>query len=371
MRVIVAAAGTGGHINPGIAIANKIKKEEPDSKIMFIGTSRGLENDLVPRAGYELERIDAYGLSKKITIKNLKNLLKTYKSIGKSKEILKKFKPDIIVGAGGYICGPVCTAAKSLNIPIVIHESNAFPGKAVKMLLKKSDKILVAFEDTKKRLGNSDKVVITGNPTKIKKVNLTNQEKEKIKQEYGLKEDKPLILVFGGSQGAKAINDVIIEIVSKNLNKNYQVIWAAGQGQYDAIKEEFENRDVNIDVKRNVKIVPYIYNMEEVLNTCDLVICRSGAMTITEISIVEKPAIFIPLPNVSNNHQEYNARVLEKVGAAKVILEKDLTAINLNNEIQKIIKDEKVTKQMGENASKIAIKNVEDKIYNEIKELVR
>ena len=184
MRVIIAAAGTGGHINPGIAIANKIKEEEKDSEIIFVGTNRGLEKDLIPRAGYELKTIDAYGLSKKISIENLKKLYKTFKGIGEAKKIVKEFKPDVVIGTGGYICGAVVLAAKKYNVPVLLHESNAFPGKAVKMLAKKADTILVSFKDAEKRIENCRNVVVTGTPVKVKK------------QDYGINEKINIIKNF-------------------------------------------------------------------------------------------------------------------------------------------------------------------------------
>ena len=166
MRVIIAAAGTAGHINPGLAIANKIKAEQKDSKIIFIGTTRGLENDLVPRAGYELKTIDAYGLSKKISIENIQKMYKTLKGYGEAKEIIKEFKPDIVIGTGGYICGATISAAHSLKIPTLLHESNAFPGKAIKMLAKKTDTILVSFKDAIPRIKKAKNVVFNGNTSK-------------------------------------------------------------------------------------------------------------------------------------------------------------------------------------------------------------
>ena len=169
MKAIIAAAGTAGHINPGLAIANEIKKQEKDSKIIFIGTTRGLENDLVPRAGYELKTIDAYGLSKKISIENLKKMYKTFKGLGEAKKIIQEFKPDIVIGTGGYICGATITAAHKLKIPTIMHESNAFPGKAVKMLAKNTDTILVSFKDAIPRIKNAKKIVYSGSPVKISK----------------------------------------------------------------------------------------------------------------------------------------------------------------------------------------------------------
>ena len=367
MRAIIAAAGTGGHINPGIAIANKIKEKEPNSEIIFVGTGRGLEKDLVPRAGYELKTIDAHGIERKITVQNLKNLYATFKSIDSAKKIIQSFKPDVLIGTGGYICVPTVIAAKKMGIPVVLHESNAFPGMAVKLFKKKADKILVGFEDAKKRLDNRENVVVTGNPIKLKKIDFSLSEKNKIIKETGLKNDKPIVLVFGGSQGAQSINQSLLEIIVNKKNKDYQIMWAAGPEQYKEIKKKLEEVNTNIDNIDNVKIVPYIYNMEEIMNIADLVVCRSGAMTITEISVVGKPAIFIPFPYATENHQEYNAKVLENVGAAKIILNKDLNSEILGSTINEIVKDKNLIERMGKNANKVAMKNVEDKIYEEIK----
>lgn len=316
MKVIIAAAGTGGHINPGIAIANKIKEKDSSSEIMFIGTNRGLEKDLVPRAGYKLQTIDAHGITRKITLENVKNIAKTLKSIGKAKQIIKEFNPSLVIGTGGYICGPVIHAANSLKIPTMLHESNAFPGIAVKMFSKKVNAVLVGFEDAIKRIPKARKIVLTGTPTKIQNLNLSEAQKNAIKEALGFRVELPLVLVVGGSQGAKSINDTLIDII-KNKKINYQIIWAAGPNQYDSIKKELEKSNINIDKIENIKVVPYIYNMEEIINAVDIIVARSGAMTITEIARVGKPAIFIPFPFATENHQEYNARVLEKKRCGK------------------------------------------------------
>jgi len=369
MRVVIAAAGTGGHINPGIAIANKIKQMDQSSEVLFIGTNRGLENDLVPRAGYELKTIRAYGIERKLSLQNVKKLYFTMKSIGEAKKIIREFKADVVIGTGGYICMPVVIAANQMKIPTLLHESNAYPGVSVRLLSKKVNAVLLGFEDAKKRLPKAKKVVVTGNPTKIKKKQISNTEKADIIKNIGLKTDKPIVLVFGGSQGAQSINKSFIEIIKNKKNTSYQIIWAAGPAQYSDIETELKK--VNIDIKNieNTKIVPYIYNMEEIMNIADLVVCRSGAMTITEIAIVGKPAIFIPFPYATENHQEYNARVLEKIGAAKIILDKELDAKILNQEIEVIVKDANIVKEMGKKANECAIHNVEDKIYREVEKL--
>ena len=371
MKVIIAAAGTGGHINPGIAIANKIKEEEPNSEIIFIGTNRGLENDLVPRAGYGLKTIQAYGFNRKISLDNLKKMYKTFGSIGEAKKIIEEFKPDVVIGTGGYICVPVGLAAKKKQIPIVLHESNAFPGVAIKILAKKANTILLGFEDAKARIPNANKIVVTGTPTKVKYLNISNSKKSQVIQQLGLQENLPIALCFGGSQGAQSINESLVQIITKQKNSNYQIIWAAGPAQYEQVKEKLLQEKMEIDHLEKVKIVPYIYNMEEIMNIVDLVICRSGAMTITEISNVGKPAIFIPFPFATENHQEYNARVLEKVDAAKIILDKNLTADLLNDMIENLVKGEEKLQKMGDNAKTISIQNVEERIYQEVKDVVQ
>jgi len=238
------------------------------------------------------------------------------------------------------------------------------------MLSKKTDTILVAFEDAKKRLPKAKKIVVTGTPTKVKPMNLSLEREKQIKQDIGLDISLPTVLVFGGSQGALAINNALEEIIKNKIPEKYQIIWAAGPSQYDIIKQHLENEGLNIESIKNVKIVPYIYNMDEVMSVCDIVIARSGAMTLTELAILKKPSILIPLPSKAANRQEDNARVLEKLDAAKVILNNELNSENLSKAINDMLKNKEKLKQMGQNAGKIAIQNVEEKIYNEVKKLV-
>jgi len=364
MKVIIAAAGTGGHINPGIAIANEIKKHHSNAKITFIGTPRGLENDLVPRAGYELQTIDAYGIKRKISLSNLKNACKTLKSYKTAKKIIEQIKPDIVIGTGGYICGPVFQSALKMKIPTILHESNAFPGVAVKLYAKKVDTVLVGFEDAKKRLEKAKNVVVTGTPSKVKKIDLNQEQKNLLRKQFNIKNNLPIVVIFGGSQGAESINKCLIELINNKQNTSYQIIWAVGKANYEQVKNSIKDL-------YNTSIVPYIYNMEEVLNLADLVVARSGAMTITEVAKCGKPAIFIPYPYATENHQEYNAKVLANADAAKIILDKELNNKILNKTITEIIENKENLTKMGKNAEKISIKNVEEKIYKEIEKLIR
>ena len=238
------------------------------------------------------------------------------------------------------------------------------------MLAKKANTILISFKDAKSRIENAKRIVYTGTPVKITKREYGINEKSKIINSLGLNASKPIVLVFGGSQGAQKINEAIIGILEDRLNKKYQIMWATGPKQYDIIKNELNCKKIDIEKVENAKIVPYIYNMEEVMNISNIIVARSGAMTISEISNLGKPSILIPLPNVSQDHQLYNAKVLEKIDAAKIILNNELTKENLNTAIEEIILDRNKMEQMSKNALKEATYNVENKIYEEIKRLI-
>lgn len=390
MKAIIAAAGTGGHINPAIAIANEIMKKEPDSKIIFIGTNHGLETDLVPRAGYELKTIESYGIKRSLSIENIKRFFKTMHSVKDVRKIIKDFKPDVVIGTGGYICVSVMKAAQKEHVKYVLHESNVLPGVATKILAKKASVVLLGFKEAKERLPEETKTVFTGTPTKVADLDYSEKQIEDKKEELGLDKEKKLVLIFGGSQGARSINNAVKDIIinkeneknvhtitiinsEKEMNEisfdkdeNYEIMWAVGKKQFAGVKEELAKHQIDIENIKNVKALPYIYNMEEMMNIADLIVSRSGAMTITEIEKVGKGAIFIPYPYAAENHQEYNARALEKIGAAKVILDKDLNAESLEKMISSLTEDKDVLKHMGKVAKSQSIPNVEEKIYQEI-----
>lgn len=318
-----------------------------------------------------MKTIDAYGLSRKLSIDNIKKMYKTFKGYGEAKKIIKEFNPDVVIGTGGYICGATISAAHNLGIPTLLHESNAFPGKAVKLLARKTDTILVSFEAAKDRIKNAKNIAYTGTPVKITKKEYGINEKMQIVKSIGLSESKPIVLIFGGSQGAQKINDAILGILREKLNINYQIMWATGPKQYDIIKEKLQDKNISINNIENAKIVPYIYNMEEVMNVSDLIVARSGAMTITEISNLGKPSILIPLPNVSGNHQLHNAKVLENIGAAKIILNDELNDKKLNAQIEEIVLNKNKVEDMSNNALKVSTNDVEEKIYREIVKIVK
>lgn len=366
MRAIFACAGTGGHVNPAIAIAKIILKHKKDTEILFIGTKTGIENKLVENAGFKIKHISTGKLLREITLKNFKAVYDTYKGIGDAKEILKEFNPDVVIGTGGYICGPVMLAAKKLHIPYILHESNAFPGISVKLLAKKASKVMISFEDARKRLKNRDNICYTGTPAKFNVEDYDNLDKEEIKKELKLNGiNKKIILVTCGSQGAKRVNEVVIEMVSKCLSKNYYIILVTGDRTYNDIvskKKEIE-KEIDTNLDDYIQIEKFIYDMDKMYKAVDMCITRGGAMTITELSICAKPSIIIPLPTAAENHQFYNAKVLEDANAAFIIEQKNLDYNTLNNKINYILEN-KLLETMSDNARTKALLNVEEKIYS-------
>lgn len=359
MRILFAAGGTGGHINPAIAIAKQFRQHHPDCEILFVGTKRGLEGKLVPREGFDIEYIEAAGFKRKITFENAVVAYKAFTSMLKTSKILKKFSPDLVVGCGGYTSGPVVLEAALKKIPTLIHEQNAFPGVSNKMLSPKVDTVCISFEDTEKYFAKAKNVVYTGNPVRPALFSLSKQA---ARLKLGI-DDRPLIVAVGGSLGASTINNQMFELV-KNISENVQVLWATGNREYDEIMSKLEA------VPENVKISPYIYNMEEVLPAADLAISRSGAITITELCATGTPSILIPSPNVAENHQEVNARTLEKRGAAVVICERELEEGLVPGKVAELLENPETLKAMSENAFAMAKADALDIIYTEGMKLI-
>lgn len=370
MRVIFACAGTGGHVNPAIAIANIIKNKDEKSEILFIGTADGLENKLVKNAGYNICHISTGKIIRSFTFKNIKAVTKNIKGIKEARKIIKEFKPDLVIGTGGYICGPVMLAAKKYKISYILHESNAFPGVAVKMLAKNATKVMIGFEDARKRLKNRENIVYTGTPAKFNEEAYEKLDKNKCLENLKLSNiNKKMILVTCGSQGARKINEVVLDMVKKYLNDSIYIILVSGDKNYDDVVSQKNaiEKELNVDLSKYIRIEKFIYNMDEMYKAVDMCITRAGAMTITELSLASKPSILIPLPYAAENHQFYNAKVLESVNAAKIIEQKDLTVDLLNDTIENIIKSNTIN-EMSINAKKVIVENVEEKIYNAIKD---
>ncbi|KRQ86585.1 UDP-N-acetylglucosamine--N-acetylmuramyl-(pentapeptide) pyrophosphoryl-undecaprenol N-acetylglucosamine transferase [Caloramator mitchellensis] len=363
MRIIISGGGTGGHIYPGIAIAKKIQEYNPEAKIIFVGSENGLEKKLVPHEGFEIRFISVEGLNKKISLKTFSALKNVFKGFVQSIDIVKDFKPDIVIGTGGYVCGPIVLAASLRGIPTIIHEQNAFPGMTNKLLAHFVNKIAITFKETEKYFPKN-KVVFTGNP--IRESIIIKKEKAD-KSYWGLSVDKPMLLVVGGSRGATRINDTIVEIIPKLIQNDIQLLFVTGEKEYDKIIKRIEKMDIQSD--RRIVIKPYLFNIDMALNSADLIISRAGATIISEITALGIPSILIPSPNVANNHQEYNALALEQNGAAIVIKESQLeTNVFADQVINLILNKEKLSK-MSSNAKKLAVLDATDKIYDIITEL--
>lgn len=357
MRVIISAGGTGGHIYPALAIINKIKEEEKDSEILYIGTTDRMEKDLIPSLGYRYEALEVKGLKRKLSFDNIKTITCFLSAIKRSKEIIKEFDPDIVIGCGGYVTAPVIYAAKKLGKKTFIHEQNSVIGLANKFLARYTDKIGVSFESTIKEFPK-DKAILTGNPCSEKALSIKGTTKEKI----GVDKDKKLVLIVMGSLGSKSINDKIFSFIDKFRNKNYSVIIVTGNSYYDKVKDK--------RVPDNVKIVPFIYEMPSVMKITDLMVTRAGASTMSEITALEVPAIFIPSPYVVNNHQYKNAIDLVSQNAGIMLEEKDMTDRSLIQLIDNTLNDNDKLKEIKTNLKKIGIKDSSTRIYNILKDLI-
>ena len=373
MKVLFACAGTGGHINPAIAIANIILKNKKDTKILFVGTKDGLENSLVKNAGFDILHIRTGKILRKLTLSNFKALHEAYMGIKDSKKIINDFKPDLVIGTGGYICVPVMLAAKKLKVPYVLHESNAFPGVSVKLLAKNAKKVLVGFNDAKKRLKNRKNVVYTGTPAKFTEHDIDILDKNEAKDKLGLgikdiglfnDEERKIIFVTGGSQGARKFNQVILDLVKEKQDKKMFFILVTGNKNYDYTIDELRKIEEQNNIKLNdyIRIEKFLYNMQDMYKSADICITRAGAMTITELSLAKKASILVPYPYAAENHQYYNAKVLEDLGAGKIIIEDDLNEEILYDTLNQIIDSNKI-EIMGNNAKKAQKLDVEKNIY--------
>ena len=364
MKIIFAGGGTAGHINPALAIAGYVREKQPDAEILYIGCKGGMEERLVPQAGYEFNGIIVQGFRRKLTPKGIaENIVTVKKAISAeidAKTIIKEFKPDICVGTGGYVSGPVLRAAAKLGIPTIIHEQNAFPGITNKMLAKKADRVTLAMPAAKKHFKGKFRFVETGNPVRGE---ILTADRESARKELGL-DERPVILSFGGSLGARIINESLADIIARSAKDGkYQHIHAYGQyGKWfpDLLRE----KGVDPDSAENLDIREYINNMPVCLAAADVVVARAGAITLSEIQVKGKPSVLIPSPNVAENHQYHNAMSLVEKNAAVMIEEKDLTPEKLTEAIDQLASDPEKLKEYSQNAKKMAVDDAAKRIYS-------
>ncbi len=371
MRVLMTGGGTGGHINPALAIAAILRRRYPDAEFLFVGAKGRMEETLVPAAGYTLKTVDVRGFQRRLTLKNIgRNVAAAWCAVAATSactRILKEFQPDIAIGTGGYVSGPILRRAAQMGIPVAVHESNAFPGVTVKMLSKWADVIMLCDEAAAKHLPSEAKTVVTGNPIHR---GFQSADRETARRELGL-DDRPLVLSVGGSLGARRINETMTDVLCRSHKEGgLQHIHATGKREYEQTKAALEAAGVPLHGD-GIWVRDYIDDMPRCMAAADVVVSRCGAMTLTELPAAGKPAVLIPSPYVAENHQYHNAMALVNKGAAVCIEEKDLTGDSLWQALESILADPAKRQRMAENAAAAAIRDVDDRILAALEPLIK
>ncbi len=368
MKILITGGGTGGHIYPALAIARKIEMEYKNADILYVGTKKGLEAEIVPKEGFEFKTIRVMGFSRKLSKNTFKSIKELFLGLNDAKNVVKDFKPDIVIGTGGYVCGPIVLTAALKKIPTMIHEQNAFPGVTNRILSRFADRIAGSFEESRKYFKDTNKLVITGNPIRQ---DIVGYNKEIAYKDLNIDPIRPLVLSFGGSGGQKKLNDAMLDVIVKNKsNRSIQIIHVTGKRLYESFMKELKQKGID-KLSDNIRVYPYFFEVPKALSIANLVITSGGAIAIAEITAVGVPSILIPKAYTTENHQEYNARALEKNGASIVILEKDLSGELLNTEITNLLSDKIKLKEMAARSKKMGIINADDRILNIIRELIR
>ncbi|MGN1419000.1 MAG: undecaprenyldiphospho-muramoylpentapeptide beta-N-acetylglucosaminyltransferase [Acutalibacteraceae bacterium] len=363
MKVVFAAGGTGGHINPALAVAGEIRERYPDAQILFVGTKEKMESKLVPQAGFDFATIEISGFYRQLNFENIKRNISTVfklaRSSSQAKKILLDFKPDVVVGFGGYVSAPVLRMAAKLKIPTAIHEQNAFPGITNKALAKKVDRVMLTTDAAEKYLKPKNPVTVTGLPVRGE---MLCADRDISRAQLGVSDDQTLVLSMGGSLGAQAINDAMVSLISE-YHKDKKLYFLHAMGQYGLwVPDKLREKGVDCEKESNVEIRQYINDMDVCMSAADLVICRAGASTISELQALGKASVLIPSPNVAENHQYHNAMALVNNGAAKLIEEKDLTEEKMKEVFSSLISDKAQIEQIGKNAKAMAITDAKKQI---------
>lgn len=376
MKILFATGGTAGHINPALAVASYIRETHPESEILFVGTADHMESRLVPNAGFDFKTIKISGFRRSFTPEAIAHNIKTVSQLITSKfstkKIIKEFKPDVVVGFGGYVSGPILQTAVDMKIPTCIHEQNAYPGITNKTLAKEVDKVMLTVEDAKKHLEAKNEVVVTGLPVRGE---LLKARKDIARKELGIPDGKYLVLSFGGSLGAKPLNEAMYNILldSAKSGKYYHIhsVGTNGGEFLDKFKNEGFNEGEKGLEKGSVQVRQYIDDMDRCMAAADLVIGRAGASSLSEIEALGKASILIPSPYVAENHQFHNAMALVNRGAGSIIEEKDLTSESLSQAIDSMLSNPTKLIQIEENAKNMSITNARERIANIILSLIK
>lgn len=363
-RIVISGGGTGGHIFPAIAIANAIKKRFPDAKILFVGAENRMEMKRVPAAGYDIVGLEIAGFNRKNLLKNFSVLWKLQKSLRKAKKVLKEFKPQIVIGVGGYASGPTLKKASSLGIPTLIQEQNSYAGVTNKLLAEKASRICVAYEGME-QFFPKNKIVLLGNPCRqdLSSSDITKEEADKF---FNLDINKKTILIIGGSLGARTINESIVKNIEKLAKSGIQIIWQCGENYLHDLILILDNNNN----PKNIHLYDFISRMDLAYKAADLVISRAGAGSISELSLLEKPVILVPSPNVAEDHQTKNAMALVKKDAAILVPDKDAERYLIETAINTINNSEKL-KSLSVNIAKLAQRDSADRIVDEIVKIIK
>lgn len=373
MKLLITGGGTGGHVNPGLAIARYVQSRRPDTEIRFAGTKSGIESRLVPREGYPLYTIDIRGLKRSISPKaiayNIATVQKTLTATGKATKILKEFAPDCVIGCGGYASYPMVHAAQKLGIPTVLLEVNALPGVVTKSCAKKADRVLISFENTRALLEDRPNIYLTGAPVRG---DIIFADRAKAREKMQMKDGEKLVVSFWGSLGALYMNRHMADFIQlESEQDSFRHIHATGASAFQWLPESVRAKGVDLSQHPNIEVREYIYDMADVMAAADLVICRAGAATLGELCVLGKPSVIVPSPYVAENHQEKNARALEQKGACVVITEPECTAALLYQTVSDLLQDDARLEAMGKAAAGMAIVDSSEKIYRHILEAVR
>ncbi|MCR5833850.1 MAG: undecaprenyldiphospho-muramoylpentapeptide beta-N-acetylglucosaminyltransferase [Selenomonadaceae bacterium] len=360
MKIIVSGGGTGGHIYPALTLIDSIKRKQPNTEFLYVGTEAGLEADIVPKTGINFTALNLEGgFERHFTLENFTRAFNAIMSVKEAADIVKQFKPNAVVGTGGYVCGPILLAAALKKVPTLIQEQNAVAGITNKILSAFVDKIAVGTRDALKNFPK-DKTVYTGNP--IRAEVLAAKKVDGLK-EFNFSADKPIVLISGGSRGARSINDAMVDVLKIAAEKkSAQFLHVTGKLDFDSVIEKIRAAGVNLDTTDNIKVVPYLYNMPTAMAMADLAIFRAGATGLAELTARGIPAILIPYPYAAENHQEFNARSLVEVGAARMILNKDLTAETLSATLDELLSSPDTLKEMAKASLSLGKPNAADDI---------
>ena len=372
MKVLFTCGGTGGHINPALAVAKLLREKRPECEILFVGATGGMETRLVPNEGFEIKTIDIDGVSRRFTLKGIKHnlgvLYKVITSGAKAKKILKEFKPDVVVGTGGYACYPMLKSATKLKIPTIIHEANAYPGLVTRTLGEKLTRVLVNFDATREYLKYDSNIKTIGMPVRQ---DILFKDKGEAREELGI-DQRPLVVSFFGSLGAREMNKAMADFIKLECEDGlFNHIHAMGKFGSEWMPGLIAEKGVKIAEHPNIDLREYIHDMPRVMAAADIIICRGGASTVSELAAAGKPAIIIPSPNVAENHQEKNAKVLSDIGGAILIRESETTGKRIYDTVREIVFDREKLASMSKNLSKVAIHDGCERIYYEITELAK